>query len=139
MAYLKCFDKDENEITQAEADALTASGKHHRASGGNCYFFTDAEEVKETSKIEAWEAGTESRAWRKVRETRDSFLNQTDWSQSNDIPDDLKSKYTTYRQSLRDLPQDYPESGVDLLASYNNKIHHSNPVDDGKWPTKPKE
>ena len=40
-----------------------------------------------------------------VRFDRDKKLNDSDWSQSNDVPTSLKSKFTEYRQALRDIPQ----------------------------------
>ena len=137
MAYLKCFDKDENEITQAEADALTASGKHHRASGGNCYFFTDTEEETRTAQGVEWNAGLNDRLWDDVRKKRNKLLAETDYTQTGDSPD--KTIHIDYRKKLRDLPQDYSDSPQVLLDSFYNRIHHSNPVDDGKWPTNPEE
>lgn len=46
----------------------------------------------------------------KLREIRNHKLSKTDWSQSPDVPDSLKTKYQTYRQELRDLPA---QSGID--------------------------
>lgn len=40
---------------------------------------------------------------RLLRKERDRLLAETDWSQGADVPTDLKSKYTTYRQALRDI------------------------------------
>tara|TARA_B100000963_G_scaffold235195_1_gene205568 strand:- start:44 stop:469 length:426 start_codon:yes stop_codon:yes gene_type:complete len=45
----------------------------------------------------------------KLREIRNHKLSKTDWSQSPDVPDSLKTKYQTYRQELRDLPA---QSGI---------------------------
>ena len=45
----------------------------------------------------------------KLREIRNHKLSKTDWSQSPDVPDSLKTKYQTYRQELRDLPT---QSGI---------------------------
>ena len=45
----------------------------------------------------------------KLREIRNHKLSKTDWSQSPDVPDSLKTKYQTYRQELRDLPS---QSGI---------------------------
>jgi len=45
----------------------------------------------------------------KLREIRNHKLSKTDWSQSSDVPDSLKTKYQTYRQELRDLPA---QSGI---------------------------
>ena len=40
----------------------------------------------------------------KLRERRTELLVKSDWSQGNDVPDALKTKWKTYRQQLRDLP-----------------------------------
>ena len=45
----------------------------------------------------------------KLREIRNHKLSKSDWSQSSDVPDSLKTKYQTYRQELRDLPA---QSGI---------------------------
>ena len=56
---------------------------------------------------------------RVLRDMRDQKLAETDWSQGDDVPDALKTKYTTYRQALRDITKSY-NSWVDVV-----------------WPTKP--
>ena len=42
--------------------------------------------------------------FRRLRCERDRLLGETDWTQGADVPDAIKSKYTEYRQQLRDLP-----------------------------------
>lgn len=37
------------------------------------------------------------------RMKRDQLLQETDWTQLNDIPEETKLKYKNYRQSLRDI------------------------------------
>ena len=39
-----------------------------------------------------------------LRKKRDRLLKESDWSQGGDVPDSLKTKWQTYRQTLRDLP-----------------------------------
>ena len=56
---------------------------------------------------------------RALRHMRDQKLAETDWSQGADVPDALKTKYTTYRQALRDITKSYT-SWTDVV-----------------WPTKP--
>ena len=41
--------------------------------------------------------------WNRVRDHRDKFLSRTDWSQGADVPENIKSKYLTFRQALRDI------------------------------------
>lgn len=61
------------------------------------------------------------RAERDMRRIRDSLLSETDYTQISDAPisAELKAEYVTYRQALRDLPE--------------NTVDVHNPV----YPTKP--
>ncbi len=40
-----------------------------------------------------------------IREQRDWLLNECDWTQASDIPQATKDSWATYRQLLRDVPQ----------------------------------
>ena len=40
-----------------------------------------------------------------VRDRRNALLTSTDWTQAADVPQAIKDKYATYRQALRDVPQ----------------------------------
>jgi hypothetical protein len=44
-------------------------------------------------------------SWETIREARNFFLKQTDWTQLNDvnISEDEKSKWCEYRKQLRDV------------------------------------
>jgi len=57
-------------------------------------FTISAEEIAETNL-------------RLLRRERDRLLAETDWSQGADVPTELKNKYTTYRQALRDITKTY--------------------------------
>ncbi len=39
------------------------------------------------------------------RRKRDYLLSDTDWTQGSDVPESTRTKYTVYRQVLRDIPQ----------------------------------
>ena len=54
-----------------------------------------------------------------LRNMRYKKLAETDWSPGADLPDALKTKYTEYRQALRDITKTY--------SSYEDVV----------WPTKP--
>ncbi len=64
---------------------------------------------------------TNSDLFKTLRETRDLFLTQSDWTRMDDnqLSSDKKTEWATYRQALRDLPA--------------NTADPSNPT----WPTKP--
>lgn len=42
---------------------------------------------------------------RNIRNTRDNLLKECDWSQGKDISEEVSSKWTVYRQALRDITQ----------------------------------
>ena len=57
--------------------------------------------------------------WDNLRRNRNKLLIDTDWTQTPDVPENIRTAYTTYRQALRDLPA--------------NTEDPANPT----WPTKP--
>ena len=67
----------------------------------------------------AYKAKVDAQAAANVRSTRDSKLAECDWTQANDSPLKAASAWTTYRQSLRDVPA---QSGFPHTVT---------------WPTKP--
>tara|TARA_B000000565_G_scaffold205493_1_gene158924 strand:+ start:586 stop:933 length:348 start_codon:yes stop_codon:yes gene_type:complete len=56
---------------------------------------------------------------RSLRIERNKLLIATDWTQTPDIPESIRTKWASYRQALRDLPA--------------NTSDPKNPI----WPTKP--
>ena len=67
----------------------------------------------------------------KQLETRNQKLSQTDWSQSPDVPDSLKTKYQIYRQQLRDLPA---QLGIDPKI---DDVDGTLILSSISWPTEP--
>ena len=65
---------------------------------------------------------------RLLREERDARLAETDWTQNPDVSNDVKTKWQTYRQALRDLPA---TADPKLNAGYHLDSSSVN------WPTKP--
>lgn len=51
---------------------------------------------------------------KEIRAERDQNLLSTDWTQASDVPQATKDKYATYRQALRDIPQQagFPQTVV---------------------------
>ena len=47
---------------------------------------------------------SEDAKWGLMRSERDRKLTECDWTQVGDVPNAIKTKWQTYRQSLRDLP-----------------------------------
>lgn len=71
------------------------------------------------------EAELNNQVLKSIRAIRRNKLAESDWTQFADSPltDKKKAEWATYRQALRDLPQEYP-----------NAISN----DDIIWPTKPR-
>ena len=54
----------------------------------------------------------------KVRNIRDRLLEQCDWTQSSDVPEETKNKWSKYRQALRDITK---QSGFPFNVIYPEK------------------
>ena len=75
--------------------------------------------------------------WTELTQTRNNKLDACDWTQSNDTPltDTKKAEWATYRQTLREIPNN--------LRNHSNYVSDtaSNPYDGSilswQWPTKP--
>ena len=63
-----------------------------------------------------------------LREERNAMLAESDWTQTPDVPEAIKTAWQTYRQQLRDLP-----------ASASPKLNEFYDLDLSSvtWPTKP--
>ena len=79
--------------------------------------FTEAEETERDAEEAAYIAGADGRAAERVRADRDSKLAVTDFHALSDT--DMSEAMTTYRQALRDLPEQ---------GGFPNEID---------WPTEP--
>ena len=77
--------------------------RYHATPNGNVPF-TPEEEAEWDAMEAEWAAGAEARAAEKVRTKRNAMLAETDWTQVADAPVD-KAAWATYRQALRDMPQ----------------------------------
>lgn len=40
-----------------------------------------------------------------IRSQRNTLLSESDWTQAKDIPDSISTSWASYRQALRDVPQ----------------------------------
>lgn len=50
-------------------------------------------------------AATDAQQAKNVRDDRNRRIAESDWTQGKDIPDNISSVWATYRQALRDVPQ----------------------------------
>ena len=69
-----------------------------------------------------------------LREERNAMLVESDWTQTPDVPEKIKTAWQTYRQELRDLPSKYPN------PTFNGDINVASKhlrLTDVVWPNKP--
>ena len=64
----------------------------------------DGNTVTAATNEATYKAKVDADAAASVRSTRDTKLAECDWTQTNDSPVKDESKWTTYRQALRDVP-----------------------------------
>jgi len=86
--------------------------------------FTAEEEIKKDNELAL--ANSSDEKLKQIKNIRLEKLIETDWYSNSDVtmPDNIK----TWRQSLRDIPQDYTtESQYDLLLAKDSdgKLTHS--------------
>ena len=79
----------------------------------------DYQEYLEWAKTNTAEAA-DGLTWDNIRAKRNDLLKNTDWTMISDATVD-KAKWTTYRQTLRDIPQTYKDKTPDDVV----------------WPTQP--
>jgi hypothetical protein len=74
--------------------------------------FTAEQEAEWDIMVAEWNAGENSRKAAEVRAERNTKLAATDWTQAADVPQSVKDSYASYRQALRDVPQQagFPEN-----------------------------
>ena len=88
----------------------------YKLNNGVSIQFTAEEETARDAEEQAWADSSKARKLVEIKELRQGSLEQTDWMASSDVtmPDSTK----TWRQQLRDLPQDNTtEAEYDLLLA----------------------
>ena len=86
------------EITQSQYDQIK-DGWAASESGG----------VVTVTEPAEWLENKTNEAWRKIRKERNQLLKDSDYIMVSDAPitAEKKEEWTTYRQSLRDIPQTF--------------------------------
>ena len=77
--------------------------------------FTEAEQTIYDAEVKTWNDEKPTRQLANIREIRNQKLSETDYlaMSDNTMSDEIK----TYRQSMRDIPQDYSEADYDNLLA----------------------
>lgn len=71
-----------------------------------------------------------------IKEERDRLIAETDWTQLPDVPEATKEAWSTYRQALRDIPQQsgfpwYDDVVIEVDRGFSINLQNV------PWPTKP--
>lgn len=120
-----------NDVISA-IDALLPDANYvvHEPYGYDQLFILDDSGIKPTKEaIEAKIVELDAaEPMRLLRYHRDNLLFDSDWTQYPDVPDETKTKWQAYRQSLRDLPA---SADPKLDSKYNLDMTSVS------WPVKP--
>ena len=100
--------------------------RYHATNGNVRVQFTAEEEAARDAEEKAWSDGAKDRKLEQIKSIRLIKLKDTDYMANSDytMPDNIK----TWRQNLRDLPQDNnTEEKYDLLLARDSdgKLTHS--------------
>mgnify|MGYP003129012887 CR=1 FL=1 len=81
--------------------------------------YTPEEEAQRDAEIKAWNDAKPKRQLAEIKQIRNQKLSETDYlaMSDNTMSDEIK----TYRQSMRDIPQDYSEADYDDLLARNEQ------------------
>ena len=88
--------------------------RHHRI-GGKDVPFTAEEELQWDKQEKEWSDNAPKRKLAEIREIRNQKLSETDYLAMSD--NTMSEEMKTYRQSMRDIPQDYSEADYDDLLA----------------------
>lgn len=119
----------------AEDLPFTANPNDPEVHGRDLYARAKAGEFGNVSPFNAI-APTEDLVIEVIKTERNVRLTATDWTQTADVPQSTKDKWATYRQQLRDIPQ---QQGFPWYAQVVVETDLGYKVDLTKiqWPTKP--
>ena len=85
------------EITQSQYDQIKDGWAASESSG-----------VVTVTEPAEWLENKTNEAWRKIRKERNQLLKDSDYTMLKDYPTTVsEQEWTTYRQSLRDIPQTF--------------------------------
>ena len=77
--------------------------------------FTAEETAQRDAEMQAWNDDKNNRQIKEIREIRNQKLFETDYLAMSD--NTMSEEIKTYRQSMRDIPQDYSEADYDDLLA----------------------
>jgi AAA+ ATPase superfamily predicted ATPase len=81
----------------------------------------EAKQIAADKKI--YEDSADERTLEQIRNIRDNLLNKTDWKiiKASEQGEELSEEFKTWRQNLRDVPQDYKVSDYEKLLEIDEE------------------
>tara|TARA_B100001013_G_C24520854_1_gene406889 strand:+ start:68 stop:460 length:393 start_codon:yes stop_codon:yes gene_type:complete len=120
------------EINKPKKGWVTYDGEQVAPKSVNGVITTlSEEEAKQiVTDRRSWADGTSGRKFEQIREVRDNILKQTDWivTKANEQGKELSEEFKTWRQNLRDVPQDFAIKDWEKLMEIDTttkKFKHS--------------
>ena len=80
---------------------------------------TDEEKTIRDAELKDWNDNKSNRQISEIREIRNQKLSETDYLAMTD--NTMSEEMKTYRQSMRDIPQDYSEADYDDLLAIDEQ------------------
>ena len=113
------------EVDKPKKNWVTLDGEEiaPKSVNGVLTTLTEDEAKENVTRRKEWEDSADERALQKIRDIRDNILNKTDWKviKASEQGEELSEEFKTWRQNLRDIPQDYKASDYDKLIEIDNK------------------
>jgi hypothetical protein len=120
------------EINKPKKNWVTYDGEQVAPKSVNGVVTTlSEEEAKQiVTDRKSWADGTNGRKFDQVRDIRDTILSLTDWkvTKANEQGEELSEEFKTWRQNLRDVPQDFAVKDWKKLMERDtktNELKHS--------------
>jgi len=92
---------------------------------------TEKEKAIRDAEIKEWNDNKSNRQISEIREIRNQQLSETDYLAMSD--NTMSEEMKTYRQSMRDIPQDYSEADYDDLLARDEQGNLTHTVWSKPW------
>ena len=90
--------------SDAESASHHLDGEHRIH---NLADYSQGTSINQSYKYDVLKHTFSMKSWREMKETRTLLLMESDWRLISDYPETDIEEWKTYRQKLRDIPQDY--------------------------------
>jgi len=113
------------EIDKPKKNWVTYNGQEiaPKSFNGILQVVSESEAKQIVADRKKWEDSADERTLEQIRNKRDNLLNQTDWKiiKASEQGEELSEEFKTWRQNLRNIPQDYKSSDYDKLLEQDKE------------------